>query len=101
LLPLVLIVHASLVVIVSRHDPYLRRVMLVGSLAKLAAASIFLYMAFHVYSMSVDALHYFDQGQVYLNAVEANRGWILLQPFWSNNFIYMLSGLLQFLIGPS
>ena len=101
LLPPVLIGHGALVLMVSRRDGHLRRVMLLGSLAKVASASIFLYMAFHVYNMSVDALHYFDQGQVYLNAVQANRGWLLLHPFWSNNFIYMLSGALQSVIGPS
>ena len=101
LLPPILIVHAGLVVAVSRRDGHLRRVMLVGSLAKLASASVFLYLAFHVYDMSVDALHYFYQGKVYLNAVSANGGWLVLQPFWSNNFIYMISGALQYVIGPS
>lgn len=97
--PPILILHAVLVGMASRRDDFLRRVMLVGTLAKLACASAFLYMSFHVYNASVDSLHYFDQGQVYVNAMDANHGFLLLRPFWSNNFIYMLSGLVQSVVG--
>lgn len=97
--PPILIIQGVLVAIASRRDGFLRRVMLVGTLAKLACASIFLYMAFHVYDASVDSLHYFDQGRVYIGAMKANGGFLLLQPFWSNNFIYMLSGLFQSVVG--
>ena len=97
--PPVLIIHSVLVGIASRQDGFLRRVMLVGTLAKLACASAFLYMAFHLFNAAADALHYFDQGQSYFAAMQANGGFLLLQPFWSNNFIYMLSGLVQTVVG--
>src|SRR5438552_1942993 len=90
-----LLMHAT------RRDPYLRAVMAVGLLAKLAAASLYLYMVFHIYDAASDAVVYFSQGQIYAYDVSAFGRWQLLHPFWSNNFIYMLAGAAQVFLGSS
>ena len=101
---LVLLIAAAnipLLLHVTRSDPYLRAVMAVGMLAKLAAASLYLYMVFHIYEAASDSLMYFSQGQIYAYDVNSIGRWQLLQPFWSNNFINMLSGALQVFLGSS
>ena len=98
---LIVAINASLLVYVTRRDSYLRVVMAVGMLAKLAAASLYLYMAFRVYDAASDLFRYFSQGQVYAYDVTAFGRWQLLEPFWSNNFIYMLAGAAQVFLGSS
>ncbi|PYX82490.1 MAG: hypothetical protein DMG66_00750 [Acidobacteria bacterium] len=93
--------NVPLLLQVTRRDPYLRVVMAVGMLAKLAAASLYLYMAFRVYDTASDALNYFYEGSVYAYDVNSVAGWQLLHPFWSNNFIYMLAGAAQVFLGSS
>src|SRR6184192_2065174 len=75
--------NVPLLLHVTQRDPYLRAVMAVGMLAKLAAASLYLYMAFRVYDAASDALHYFYEGSVYAYDVTSLGHWQLLQPFWS------------------
>src|SRR5437763_2408951 len=98
---LIVAINALLLVYVTRRDSYLRGVMAVGMLAKLAAASLYLYMAFRVYDAASDLFRYFSQGQVYAYDVTAFGRWQLLEPFWSNNFIYMLAGAAQVFLGSS
>src|SRR5256885_14321329 len=86
---LIVVANVPLLLRVTQRDPYLRGVMAAGILAKLAAASLYLYMAFRVYESSSHALHYFFEGSVYAYDVNSIGPWKLLEPFWSNNFIYM------------
>ena len=86
---------------VTRSDPYLRAVMSVGMLAKFAAASLYLLMVFRLYDAASDVLVYFSTGQTYAFDVTSRGHWQLLQPFWSNNFIFMLSGAVQVFLGSS
>jgi len=96
-----LLLNLPLLFHVTRNDAFLRRVMGLGMIAKLAAASLYLYMSFHVYGLASDALHYFFMGRQYAGDVNWGGRWLLLHPFWSTNSIYMINGAMQVLLGSS
>ncbi len=101
LVPAIIAANLILVAIVARRDRTLSRVLPVAFLFKIVCVAAYLYMAFGIFGGSVDLVHYYGQGLEIANAFHLRGEWTTLQPFWSNNFIYMLTGGLFILIGPS
>lgn len=99
LVPLILLANLAIVFRCTQQAPFLRRVMVMGLWAKLAATGAYLAMAFRVYNAASDNLHYFYQGLVYAGDVSWNGHWPLLVPIWSANSIYMLTGALVVALG--
>lgn len=101
LVPAIIAANLILVSIVARRDQGLSRVLPVAFLFKIVCVAAYLYMTFGIFGGSVDLVHYYGQGLEIANAFHLRGEWTTLQPFWSNNFIYMITGGLFIVIGPS
>jgi hypothetical protein len=100
-LVLVVAVQIALIQFVSAGDRFISQVMVVGFLYKLAAVSVFMFMAFRVYEGTADTLHYFGEGRRIADEYALTGSWTLPEPLWGSNSIIMLSGILINRIGPS
>jgi hypothetical protein len=85
----------------SAGDRFMAEVMLAGSLLKLAAVSMFLLMITRVYKGDADMVIYFSHANAIVDKYSLTGEWTFLHPFWSNNFIVMLSSWLSFVFGPT
>lgn len=101
LVPLLLLVNLALLGPAARVEPFLRTVLPVALLLKFAAASVYLWMVFHVWTTGSDILSYWSHGEQIARYLVDSGGWVTLQPFWSTNFIIMLTGLIFSVITPS
>ncbi len=98
LVPLCVIVNMAGVVHFSRKDPFLRTNLPIALLVKIAAAGLYLFMLFHVYGGG-DALRYFEQGLELASQFSTRGEFVILDPFWSTNFIYMVTSALIIVFG--
>lgn len=82
-----------------RGDPYLKELLTAGILARLAAASLYIWMGVFVYAYSVDGFHYWWVGMQ--RAAEfSTLGWSTFQPpFWNTNLINNICGFALLAIG--
>jgi len=97
--PLLAIVCAVVVVHLTQRDLYLRRLLMAGLVAHMAASSAFLWVGFHIYGGTVDAFHYWTVG-VQLSEEFQVIGWSAFHaPYWSTNLINSLCGLAALLVG--
>ncbi|MGC1298136.1 MAG: hypothetical protein WA869_24165 [Alloacidobacterium sp.] len=97
--PLLAIVGAVMVAHLSQRDPYLRRLLMAGLVAHMAASGVFLWVGFFVYGAAVDAFHYWTVG---LQIAEEFQiiGWHAFHgPYWSTNLINSICGIATLLIG--
>jgi hypothetical protein len=97
--PLMALAGALAVAHFSQSDWYLRRLLIVGIVASMAASSLFLWVGWFVYGGAVDAFHYWSVG---LQLAERFHtvGWAAFQPpYWSTNLINNISGIAALLIG--
>ncbi len=101
LVPLIVGLNALGVVRVARRDPFLRRVLPVALMFKLAALAGFLYVAVDVYHFTADAFHYYNEGMRVAEEFTVGGHWTWLQPFWSHNFVISLTAGMYVLTGPS
>jgi hypothetical protein len=100
LIPVVVALNVILALRISRGDPFLHLVLPIAIIFKLAACGLYLYMVRNVLGGG-DAEDYFARGSSIASLYSTTGEWQFLVPFWSTNFITMLSGALQILIGPS
>src|ERR1700730_1675667 len=100
-LALVIPVQIGLIQWRSAGDRFMAEVMLAGSLLKLAAVSMFLLMITRVYEGNADMVIYFSHANAIVDKFSLTGEWTFLHPFWSNNFIIMLSSCLSFVFGPT
>lgn len=98
LVPLCLIVNLAAVVHVSRKDPFLRANLPIALLVKIAAAGLYLFMLFHVYGGG-DTVEYFRRGAELASQFSTSGEFVILDPFWSTNFIYMVTSALVIVFG--
>ncbi len=99
--PLLGIVAGLAITHFTQGDSYLRRLLMVGLLAHIAASSLFLWVGMVVYGGIADAFHYWTVG---LQLAERFQivGWSAFQPpYWSTNLINNLCGIVALLIGDS
>jgi len=94
LVPFLFLLNLLLVMRAAGRDPFLRRVLPVALVLKLAAAGTYLWTVFHVYDMASDMVIYWNRGELIATDLLRYGHWTTLQPFWSSNFIYMLTGLI-------
>ena len=80
----------------TRRDPFLRRLMLVALLAKMAAAGAYLYAAMELYSGIADALWYFDMGRAFVISGQDPRF-----ELWGTTVIPVLAGTMMRFFGDS
>lgn len=100
LIPAVVGFNLLLAFQVARNDPFLYLLLPVGVLFKLAACGLYIYMVLNILGGG-DVGVYFESGSKLASLYQVTGEWHILSPFWSTNFVYMLSGALQILIGPS
>src|SRR3954466_4372228 len=100
LIPVTVALNVILALRVSRTDPFLHLVLPIAIIFKIAACGIYIYMVRNVLGGG-DVDNYFDAGSKIASLYATTAEWQFLVPFWSTNFVTMLSGALQILIGPS
>ena len=97
--PLLVLVSAVVILHFTQRDPYLRRLLLTGLAARMAASGIYLWVGLTIYLGSVDAIHYWSVGQRLAYDFQT-AGWSVFQPpYWSTNLICNISGIAMILIG--
>lgn len=101
LVPFLLLVNLLLLGPAARCEPFLRLVLPVALVVKFAATSVYLWMVFHVWTNGSDILIYWSHGAQFARYLVDTGTWVTLQPFWSTNFIIMLTGVLFSVITPS
>ncbi len=100
-LVLVLVLQAILIQRISAGDRFMAGVMAAGFLLKLAAVSAYMFMSIRVYDSVADVVFYFSSGLRLFDRFSLTGEWTFLQPFWSTNFIVMLTSWLDFVFGPA
>jgi hypothetical protein len=98
---LVLALQVILIQRMSAGDRFMAGVMVVGFLLKLAAVSAFMFMFFRAHDNGADALRYFGAGCEIVNRFSLTGEWTSPRPFWSSNFIIVLTSWLVFAFGPA
>jgi hypothetical protein len=101
LIPFIVALNVVLALRISRQDPFLHLVLPIAIIFKLAACGLYIYMVRNVLSGGGDVDSYFDSGSKIASLYATTGEWQFLVPFWSTNFVTMLSGALQIVIGPS
>lgn len=97
--PLLAIACYAAVVHVSQRDRYLKQLLSVGLIARMAVSSIFLWMGFIVYGTSADSFHYWTIG-LQIAKDFSIVGWSAFHPpYWSTNLINTMCGLMTLVIG--
>ncbi len=97
--PLLAIVSAVMIAHFTQSDSYLRRLLMAGLVAHMAASSVFLWVGFFVYGGTVDAFHYWTMGLQLAKEFQI-VGWNAFHaPYWSTNLINNICGLAALLIG--
>jgi hypothetical protein len=97
--PLLIIVGMVGVAYFTQREPYLRRLMLAGLVAHMAASAVFIWVGFVIYEGTSDAFHYWTIG---LQEAEDFKvlGWAVFQgPYWSTNLINNICGVATLVIG--
>src|ERR1700691_6282894 len=83
---LIISLNCILILYCTRRHPSLRRLMLVGMLAKMAAAGLYVTMVVLVYNYDADMAHYFHAAQD-LATTFAQTGILTVpDPLWGTNF---------------
>jgi hypothetical protein len=97
--PLIALVCAVAVAHFTQGEPYLRRLLMAGLVAHMAASSAFLWIGWFLYGGAADAFHYWTVG---LQLAEDFRtiGWSAFHPpYWSSNLLNNMCGVASLLIG--
>jgi Dolichyl-phosphate-mannose-protein mannosyltransferase len=101
LLLLAAVVHALLIRWLSDGDHFLAQVMLIGFLMKLAGVAASMATVVHVYDSVGDVFYYYGSAARIADKHALTGQWTILQPFWSTNFIIMLTSWLMYVVGKS
>lgn len=97
--PLLAIVGALAILHFTPTDSYLRRLMMTGLVAHMAASSLFLWVGMVIYGGAEDAFHYWTVGLAMADRFQF-YGWSVFQPpYWSTNLINNICGVAALLIG--
>ena len=87
---LIVCFNYGLILHCSRRHPSLRRLMIVGWLAKFAAAGLYITMVVRLYTYSADMAHYFNTAEG-LATTYAQTGILTVpNPLWGTNFVPFL-----------
>jgi hypothetical protein len=98
-IPLLVIIGVVTILHFTQTDPYLRRLMMAGLVAHMAASTLFLWVGLNIYGGAVDAFHYWTVGLQLANQFHF-YGWSVFQPpYWSTNLIYNICGVAALLVG--
>lgn len=101
LLLLAAVVHALLIRWLSDGDHFLAQVMLIGFLVKIAGVSALMATVVHVYDSVGDVFYYYFTAASIADKHALTGHWTILQPYWSTNFIVMLTSWMMYVIGKS
>lgn len=101
LIPLIIGVNAALIPRASRGDAFLRRVMPVALIFKLAALAAYLYVVIDFYSLAADVSRYYTASASRAQEFILGGHWEWLYPFWSNNFVITITAGIFILLGTS
>jgi hypothetical protein len=103
LLVLILVLTVQVIFIrrITAGDQFMAEVMIVGFLLKLAAVSAYMFMTVRVYEGVADVFFYFSSCLRIVNGFSLTGDWAFPRPFWSTNFIIMLSSWLVVVFGPT
>jgi hypothetical protein len=97
--PLVAVVGAVAVTHFTQSDSYLRRLLMAGLVAHMAASSVFLWVGWFIYGGAADAFHYWTVGLQLAEDFHI-EGWAAFHPpYWSTNLINNICGIASLLIG--
>jgi hypothetical protein len=98
-IPMLAVIGGAAIFHLTQTDPYLRRLMMTGLLAHMAASSLFLWLGMVIYGGTVDAFHYWTVGLGIADQFQF-FGWSVFQPpYWSTNLIDNLCGAAALLMG--
>lgn len=97
--PLLAITGAVAIAHFTQKDLYLRRLLLTGLVAHMAASSVFLWIGFYVYGGTVDAFHYWTVGLQLAKEFQVVGWGVFHPPYWSTNLIDNICGIAALLIG--
>src|SRR3954464_165152 len=89
------------IALVTRAKPFLRVVLYVSLLERMAATGAFVYLVFNVYHGGADVWGYVRKGTALAGQFYSHGEWSLLYPIWSNNFVLMATRDLFLLFWPS
>jgi hypothetical protein len=98
---LILVIDSVLILHITRSHPSLRRLMLTGMLAKVAAAGLYISMAVRLYNYAADMAHYFWNAQEYAITYQQTGVLTLPDPLLGTNFVSFLSQCLFVVTGIS
>ncbi len=97
--PLIVLGCVSAFVPQWRGNPYLKQLLSAGILARLSAASLYIWIGAYIYDASVDSFHYWSVG-LQRAADFSVAGWSAFQPpFWNTNLINNICGFITLAIG--
>jgi len=99
-LVLLVAIQAFLIRAVAARDHFTAEVMMVGFLLKLAAVSAYMFTSVRIYEGVGDVFFYFFSGSAIADKLSLTGEWTFLRPFWSTNFIIMLTSWLVVVFGP-
>jgi hypothetical protein len=95
------LIHALLIRWLSGSDYFLAQVMLIGFLIKLAGVAAFMGTVIHIYDSVGDVFYYYGSSINMADKHALTGEWTILQPFWSTNFIIMLTSWMMYVVGKS
>jgi hypothetical protein len=97
---LILVVDYVLILFCTNHHPSLRRLMIIGMFAKVAAAGLYVSMVVRLYGYTADMVHYFWTAQEYASSYQQTGQLMVPDPLFGTNFppflaqcIFLLTGI--------
>ena len=100
LVPLIVALNMVIALRIARRDPFLHLLLPIAILFKLAGCGLYIYMVLNILGGG-DVGLYFETGGKIASLYHITGEWHVLSPFWSSNFVFMVSGALQILVGHS
>src|SRR5438067_2480140 len=99
--PLLLLVNGMALFLLTKNDPFLRRVVLTGLVLKMCAAGIYLWVCVRLYQGTADSIGYYQLGKVLADNIVLRGEWTLPPTMQGSDFMITASGLLTAATGIS
>jgi len=99
--PLLVAVSLIPLLAVTQQDQWLRRCMLAGLGMKIASACIYMLIGTRLWGWSIDVYGYVNEGWKWANQVNTIGEVVVLRPFYATNFVTMLTGAMELVVGRS
>jgi hypothetical protein len=87
---LILVIDYVFILLCTRQHPSLRRLMVVGMLAKLAASGLYVSMVVRLYDYTADMAHYFWSAQEFAISYQQTGALTIPDPLFGTNFVPFL-----------